>query len=259
MSDIGNQIYQRIGVAKNEVFLQGELAQLTYLSYEETAKRIQDEDSEEIELSYPVGYRPDKSVIPNTTKYSKDDLIKRYAYLGNHQLAINGIYQLVTIMETVLGDLLRIVIKKFPNKIGSKRSIKSSVILTASTIEEIHIKTIDSVLNEIAYKSPKEFASEIQQFMSINLLECPAYHKYMEIKATRDIYIHNKGNANEMYLSKAGSHARVKAEEVLPIDSIYFLESFEACLQITEWLENSLHNVWHSSEFETYQKSRKNA
>ena len=94
--------------------------------------------------------------------------------------------------------------------------------------------------------------------MSINLLECPAYHKYIEIKATRDIYIHNKGNANEMYLSKAGSHARVKAEEFLPIDTIYFLESFEACLQITEWLENSLHTVWHSSEFETYQNSRQN-
>jgi hypothetical protein len=252
MSDIGNQLYQRSVLAKNAVFLQAELAQLTYLSYEETVKRVNEGDKEEIELSYPVGYRPDKSVIPSTHKYKKEELIEKYAFLGNHQLAINGVYQLVTIMETALADLLRIVLKKFPNKIGSKRSIKSSVVLAATSIEEIHIKTIDSVLNEMAYKSPKDFAIEFEQLMSINLLECPAYHKYIETKATRDIYIHNNGNANEIYVTKADSHSRVKTGEFLPIDTIYFLESFESCIQITEWLEQNLHVVWHSSNFEYY-------
>jgi len=258
MSDIGNQLYQRSTFAKNAIFLQGELAQLTYLSYEEKVKRIEEDENDEIELSYPVGYRPDKSVIPGTHKYTKDELIKKYAYLGNHQLAINGVYQLVTIMETVLGDLLRVVLQKFPNKIGSKRSIKSSIVLAATSIEEIHIKTIDSVLNEMAYKSPKDFAVEFEQLMSVNLLECPAYHKYIETKATRDIYIHNNGNANEIYIAKAGSHSRVKAGEFLPIDTVYFLESFESCIQITEWLENNLHVIWHSSEFESYKAQQTN-
>jgi len=257
LSDVGNELYQRSVLAKSALFLQGELAQLTYLSYEETVKRVEEGKEEEIEISYPVGYRPDKLVIPGTHKYSKKELIDKYGFLGNHQLAINGVYQLVTIIESVLSDLLAIVLKKFPQKIGAKRSIRSSVVLASTSIEEVHIKTIDAVLNELSYKSPKDFAVEFERLMSINLLECSAYHKYIEIKAARDIYIHNNGTANETYISKADSHSRVKAGELLPINTVYFLESFESCIQVIEWLEKNLHEIWHSSDFEFYSESNK--
>jgi hypothetical protein len=36
----------------------------------------------------------------------------------------------------------------------------------------------------------------------------------------------------------------------LPVDIPYFLESYEACLQLTEWLESELDQHWHSSERE---------
>lgn len=249
---IGNEIYERIKLARNELFRQGELAQLTSLSFQETVERIRTGEEESIELSYPVGYRPDKSVIPSTYNYSKDELIGRYQDLGERQLAINGIYQLVTIMECAIGDLLRIVLKEFPQKLGSKRTVSTGLVLAATSIEEIHIKAIDTVLNEMAYKSPKEFADNIADLMSINLLECPSYHRYIETKAARDIYIHSRGIANDIYVSKSGSHARVSSGHHLPINTIYFLESFEYCLQITEWLEKNLHAVWHSSEYQEY-------
>lgn len=251
MTSIGDQLYQRVNQAKREVFVQGELAQLSYRSYEESVTKIQSSDEEEIELSYPVGYRPDKTIIPSTNQYTKDELCQRYAFLAEYQLAINGIYQLVTIIETALGDLLRAVLMKYPSKLGSKRTIKSSLVLSATSIEEVHMKTIDSVLNEISYKSPIDFSDEFKSLMTINLLECTAFHKYIEFKATRDIYIHNKGIANEIYLSKVKTHARAKNGDLLPVDTIYFLESFEACLQITEWLEAELNDVWHSSEYES--------
>ena len=36
----------------------------------------------------------------------------------------------------------------------------------------------------------------------------------------------------------------------LPADLQYFLESYEHCLQIADWLEEQLHSHWHSSEYE---------
>jgi hypothetical protein len=36
----------------------------------------------------------------------------------------------------------------------------------------------------------------------------------------------------------------------LPVDIRYFLESYEACLQLTEWFEKELHERWHSADFE---------
>ena len=254
--NIGNEIYRRIGLARKALFAQGELAQLTYLALESAAKNVQEGTLEKIELSYPIGYRPDKSPIPGTHTYKKQELVDRYAFLKNHQLAINGVYQLVAIIEALMGDVLRKVILTFPKKIGSKRMIKSSLILAASSIEEIHLQAVDSVINELTYKSPRDFAEECKNLLSINLLECPPFHNYMEIKATRDIYIHNQGVANDIYVQKASSHSRVKSGEFLPIDTVYFLEAYESCLQITEWLENSLHEVWHSSEFEEYKARR---
>lgn len=254
--NIGNEIYQRIGQAKSALFAQGELAQLTYLALESAAENVQGGELEDIELSYPIGYRPDKSAISGTHTYKKQELIDRYAYLGNYQLAINGVYQLVAIVEAMMGDVVRKVILSFPNKIGAKRSIKSSLVLSASSIEEIHLQTVDSILNDLAYKSPRDFAEECKNLLSVNLLEFPSFHKYMEIKATRDIYIHNQGVANDIYVQKSASHSRAQSGVLLPIDTIYFLESYESCLQITEWLEHSLHEVWYSSELEEYKERR---
>jgi hypothetical protein len=254
--NIGNEIYQRIGLARSALFAQGELAQLTYLALESAANNVQDGELEEIELSYPIGYRADKSAIPSTHTYKKLELIEKYAFLGNHQLSINGVYQLVAIIEALMGDILRKVIISFPNKLGAKRSIKTSVILTATSIEEIHLQAADAVLNELSYKSPKDFSGECENLLSIKLMECPAFQKYIEVKATRDIYIHNQGWANDIYVQKTSSHSRVKSGKFLPIDTVYFLEAYESCLQITEWMESSLHEVWHSSELEEYKDQR---
>ncbi|MCA9408486.1 MAG: hypothetical protein KC733_07340 [Candidatus Omnitrophica bacterium] len=85
---------------------------------------------------------------------------------------------------------------------------------------------------------------------STNLLEIPAFHQYVEVKATRDIYIHNQGIANQIYIEKSASHARVKKGAGLPITVDYFLQAYESCLQINEYLRESLHEKWPSSEYE---------
>lgn len=256
-NNIGNKIYQRINSARNALFTQGELAQLAYTAFFHEINDIKKNKEEEFELSYPIGFLPDKQTIESKNKYKKQELIDRYQYLGNNQLAINGIYQLVTIIEALFGDIIRYVILKFPQKLGTKKSIKTGMVLSASSIEEVHLQALDSILNELSYKSPEDFIEECKQMLSINLLECPSYHKYIEIKATRDIYIHNQGIANDIYLAKSNSHCRCKSGQDLPVDTGYFLESYESCLQITEWLESSLHNIWHSSEYEEILTKRK--
>ena len=89
---------------------------------------------------------------------------------------------------------------------------------------------MNSILNDLSYKSPTEFGKEAADIVSVNLLECSAYHQYIEMKATRDVFVHNDGVANEIYVRKAGSHARVRSGVALPINQVYFLECYESCL-----------------------------
>lgn len=248
--NIGNTLYLLVSNARHALFDQGELAQLTYGAFDVVATNVTNSDVPEIEISFPVGYRPDKTSILSTRKYTKQELLARYQFLAFHQMPVNGIGQLVTITEALLGDIVRTVIVRYPQKLGAKRSIQLQAILEAQSLEEVHLRATDALLNELSYKSPAEFSEALNNLLSINLLECPAFHKYVEVKATRDIYVHNRGLINETYLKKSGSHARARNGAVLPVDIPYFLESYEACLQVTEWLEQELDQHWHSSERE---------
>lgn len=257
--NLGNQLNRIISDAKSALFNQGELAQLSYGALDIAASKMQDVEQEDIEITFPVGWRPDKQPINSTRKYRKDELLARYQFLAFHQLAVNGLVQLVTIIEAMLGDIIRTIVLKYPQKLGSKRTITLQAVLEAKSIEELHLRATDALLHDLSYKSPSEFAEAAQTLLSINLLECPAFHKYMEIKASRDIFIHNRGIANEIYVRKAGSHVRVQPGMLLPADTVYFLESYEACLQVNEWLELRLHEHWHSSFFEDNKQHKNQA
>jgi len=66
--------------------------------------------------------------------------------------------------------------------------------------------------------------------------------------------IHNKGVASSVYVSKSGMFARVNSGVKMPVDDIYFMESYEYSLKLTEWLERSCHDKWFSEEFEEKNK-----
>lgn len=248
--NLGNQLNRIVLAAKHAMFDQGELAQLTYGAFDIAARSMQAMDHEEIEVTFPVGYSPDKTAIPSTRKYRKEQLLSKYQFLAFHQLSLNAVVQLVTRVETLLSDVVRAVVIRYPQKLGGKRNVPLQMVLESTSLEEVHIRATDMFLNDLAYKSPAEFSESMQQLLSVNLFECPAFHRYMELKATRDIFVHNSGIANDVYIRKAGTHARVKSGMALPADIQYFLESYECCLQLAEWLEVELHQHWHSSEHE---------
>lgn len=256
MENLGTQLNQIVNATQGVLFAQGELAQLTYGAFDIAVRSMQESDQDEIKVSFPIGYRADKTTIDSTRAYRKEELLGRYQFLAFHQLSVNGIVQLVTIVEAALSDIIRAVVLRYPQKLGSKRTLPVKIFLEASSIYEVHMRATDGLINELSYKSPSEFAEAFKSLLPVNLLECPAFHKYIEIKATRDIFIHNRGIANDVYLRKAGTHARVREGERLPADIQYFLESYESCLQLVEWLGVELHQHWHSSEYEEKIKQR---
>ena len=253
MESFGDTLYRKVDSQRFQLFIQGELAELTYQSYQLSISTVADGESDTFEITFPVGYKADNTSISSTRTYTKEDLISRYEHICFSQLPINGIYQLVTIIEVLLVDILRGILLEFPNKIPSKRKIDAELVLEAGSLDEVKNSIINSLINELNYKSPREFAEEFEKYTGIKLLEQPAFHKYIELKATRDVYIHNSGVANSIYLTKAGTLSRVRIDEFLPVTIQYFLESYECCLQLTEVLELLLNKIWPSL---VYQKTK---
>jgi hypothetical protein len=254
MANLGNELNQILCEARAIVFAQGEHAALTYAAFSFAAVHIRESEQEEFEFSIPIGHRPDRTAINSQIKYTKVDLLDRYGHLADYQLSINLVLQLVTVVEAMLNDIVRAAVLNQPEKIGAKRSVPLKTVLEAKSLEEIHMSAADSLVNDLSYKSPADYAVSIGKILPINLLECPSFHKYIEIKATRDAFVHNRGIAGEPYIRKADTHRRVESGSNLPMDNQYFLESLESCLKLLEWLEIKLHRKWPSSEFEKRQQ-----
>ncbi|MDO1500326.1 hypothetical protein Q2T40_09310 [Winogradskyella maritima] len=257
MENFGDKLYNAVSHTRMLLFTEGELANLTVIANNRFIELIEEEKDEPIKIDHPVGWRADNTPINSTNTYSKEELTSRYRFMSETKLPLDAIYRLVTITETLLNYIFKSVLIEFPGKIPSKRKIDASIALGADSIDSIKIDIVNSILNEIAYKSPKEYAEEFNKFVGINLLENPIFHRFIELKATRDIHIHNGGNANDIYISKAGPLARVKSGFYLPVSVQYFLQSYESCIQLTEILENELHKIWPSAEFIKYKESTK--
>ena len=248
----GDRLYRLISNARNKLFLQGEIAQLTYQSFVKYIEVINENNGTEIQITYPIGFRPDNTTIDSTISYTKENLIERYQFLGLTQLPINGIYQLVTTIETLLCDIFKETLIEFPAKISNKKKLDYELVLSAKSLDEIKIAVINTILNELSYKTPKEYGEEFEKYIGIKLLEQPIYHRYIELKATRDIYIHNQGISNDIYMVKADRLSRVKSGQILPVNIQYFLQSYENCIQITEILESELNKIWPSIEYQKF-------
>ncbi len=255
MGKFGDKLFDGIYHTRSLLYAEGELANLTVIANNKFITLIEQDEQENIDIEHPVGWIQDNTPINSTYNYTKDELINRYRFMSETKLPLDGIYRLVTIVETLLNFVFKNVLIEFPSKIPKKKKIDASIALEADSIESIKLRIIDNVLNEIAYKSPREYAEEFKNYIGINLLENPIFHKYIELKATRDIHIHNAGTANDIYLNKSGPLARVQIGKYLPVTVQYFLQSYESCLQLTENLETELNKIWPSIKYQQHKQN----
>jgi hypothetical protein len=249
---LGNQIFRLLNQHQASLFDLGRSAQLAYIAFQQQGKTLSENPNKTINLTYPVGLKPDGSIIPGQKDFPKEALIDHYKRLSEYELGIMCTYHLVTQTEVLLTDLVTAILKKYPKKLGAKKQTSVSVLFEATSIEAAREAVISSICNELSYLSPKEYADSAKDIFGFSLLEIPAYHRYLEVKATRDVFIHNRGIANSIYEAKAGSHARCRSGIVLPMNSAYFLQCYECCLALTEMLMKQFNEIWPSEEFSAW-------
>lgn len=258
MKKFGDKLYDTIRPIKSNIYRQGQFFQLTIQALDEYSNKIDSVEEKEIPLTFPIGFKDDNEPFYATINHKKEDLKNEYHFLSKTQLPLNGIYQLVTIMENLFVDILREVFTEFPNKVSSGKKIEYSSILNSDSIEDLKVQILNSVINDFTYKSPKDFSIDFKKYVGVDFEKNDNYIKYIELKATRDIHIHNQGIINELYISKVSEQARGKIGDNLKVDINYFLKSYENCLQIIAFLEEELNKIWNSPIYNQIKKIMKN-
>lgn len=154
-------------------------------------------------------------------------------------LYANSINSGVSIIELFLENITRKILIKYPGKLSvdvngkdkneaEDKKINIKDILNAKSLEEIYLNLINQRIFKLFYASPKDYFKYLKKTIQIDL-DDDLISTYIEIKATRDLVIHNNGKVNALYVQKAGSKARVSnPKQNIPFGEDYYMKSFSA-------------------------------
>jgi len=149
----------------------------------------------------------------------------------------------VALTEDYIQSVLREILLRHPQKLAInsagkpfERNVSMEDVLEASSKREILSRIIDRVLIGLSYKSPADQFTYMEKVLSVRF-DAETKEDYAEVKATRDIIVHNAGVVNDLYLEKAGTRARAASGDLIPLDGAYFSKA----IQCMKKLINSLH------------------
>jgi hypothetical protein len=155
--------------------------------------------------------------------------------------------------EDFIMDVILCALIAHPRKIlvtakggESERSVPLRQLLDADAIDEVIFAEASRRMNEVLYSSPTQYLYYFEKVMGFDLGTHGS--QYLEIKATRDILVHNDGYANDIYVSKAGNLARCEVGELVPIDQSYFEESIRCFKNIASTIYRGLLKTYGNSE-----------
>lgn len=100
-------------------------------------------------------------------------------------------------------------------------------VLKAADKVAIVLTVVDKELNDLKYERLADWFAYLERLTNLGCPTADEIGKLAEIKASRDILVHNNGIANATYVSKAGSRARYKDGEKLEIPEQYHRASWE--------------------------------
>ncbi len=137
-----------------------------------------------------------------------------------------NIISIVSRTEAFVQECLLIAISANPEKLSilDKSGIPLDLFLTHEDRSALLERLVALRCQELMFAKPADYMRKVSEVLSVEIPE-DRIEAYIELKATRDVLIHNQGLINRIYLDKAGQSARGGLGEELEIDADYFGEA----------------------------------
>lgn len=159
------------------------------------------------------------------SRVSNDELAHRARNYVAEQLAAASFQQFVSLFEDFMFGVVRLWLGAFPHSLGNRQMTFQDAI-SAGDLEGITREIIEREIRSISYRRVRDWFSSLETLVKLG---CPseADIQYLaEIKASRDILVHNRSIVNKTYTEKAGTMSRFSFGERLTIPEQYHQESW---------------------------------
>jgi hypothetical protein len=134
-----------------------------------------------------------------------------------------NIVSIVSRVEAFIQECLAIAICEYPQKLATldDKSVPLDLFLKHEDRDDLIERVVALRCQDLMFLQPKEYLAKVAKVLSIEI-DAEIAANFIEMKATRDIIIHNQGQISQIYVTKAGKKKRGKVGEELEIDLEYF-------------------------------------
>lgn len=207
-----------------------------YIFLQKTAPLV---DQERLELAVSNHTKDRDYYVPNGRKKGVAHRTDKEVANILHRFGSTELYQtflgtLIAHFESFLGQVIREILAEHPRKLlmslqgfQPQKDVPVGVVLDTDpedAKDDIVEWVIERTVTGLFYAAPKVYIDYLTKIGGIVSGETE-FDDYLEIKATRDLIVHNSGVINDVYLSKAGEKARGTAGQLAMIDQKYFNHS----------------------------------
>lgn len=147
---------------------------------------------------------------------------------------------LVSAFEEFLTESMSMALVHHPLKITNK-NVDFKLLFELSKEEIIDLKVKEHI-NQIMYKAPRDYLKSLCDILSIDeKIISEEFNKYIEVKARRDLGVHNGWRINDIYIEKVkATGADITSEKVLKPDVSYCIDAFGICMKLVKSITNSV-------------------
>jgi hypothetical protein len=143
-------------------------------------------------------------------------------------LAESVFQHFVALFEEFVFELLRLWLSAYPGGIPNKdrKQVDLATVIDAPDRATLLWVVIDRELNALKYERPTAWFRYLNDRVNLGSPTDEQIERLAEVKASRDILVHNRGVVNQTYLDKAGSRSRYKLGQRLEIPESYLHDTW---------------------------------
>lgn len=151
---------------------------------------------------------------------TREELVERSRVYVVDELASSTFQQFLSIFEAFLFDFLGLWLAAYPQSLSGKK-VDFRAVLELPDKQAIIRLVVGRELNEVLYERPSGWFDYLEERAKLGCPSPEEIGRIAEAKATRDVFVHNRGIANNSYLAKAGELARVAVGEFAELPGPY--------------------------------------
>ena len=144
----------------------------------------------------------------------------------------------VSLFERFVFDLLRVWLTEYPLALSAKQ-LEFRTVVDAANRGEIVTAVVEKEVLRVTYERVADWFKYLE---TIAQLGCPSpdqIEQLAEIKASRDVLVHNNGIANSIYVDKSMGRARFAEGDKLELPQQYHLDSWQLLKQVVTDVANA--------------------